>query len=219
MFTIIWSIFVYKLSSVLIERNKIEEKNDDINNGDNIADGDNNHEHDDNDEKKVMNFDISNRKKNNRVVATSNNNNNIRYRGKNKNEIIHNNNDNNNNNNNNSIFDDTVINDDYDQYVDDHDDNVYHECYKNKTNDNDRSNDIINDEDSNHGNSIYFSDGSFYYSKKEHKFGSDYKKDYEYRKLMVENEYKIESIKMKARPIMLRVDSTAINLNSVETLR
>jgi hypothetical protein len=36
---------------------------------------------------------------------------------------------------------------------------------------------------------------------------------------MVENEYKIESIKMKARPIMLRVDSTAINLNSVETLR
>ena len=206
MFTIIWSIFVYKLSSVLIERNKIEEKNDDINNGDYTADGDNNHEHDDNDEKKVMNFDISNRKKNN---------NNIRYRGKNKNGII------NNDNNNNGIFDDTVINDNYDHYVDDHDNNVYHECYKNKTNDisNNISNDIINDEDSNHGNSIYFSDGSFYYSKKEHKFGSDYKKDYEYRKLMVENEYKIESIKMKARPIMLRVDSTAINLNSVETLR
>ena len=146
-----------------------------------------------------MNINNSNRKKSNRVVTTSYNNS-IRYRGKNKNE--------------------NKNNDDYDQYDDDHDhddDNVYHDCYK-TSNDNDINNDIINDEDSNHGNDIYFSDGSFYYSNKEHKYGSDYKKDYEYRKLMVENEYKIESIKMKARPIMIRVDSTAINLNSVETL-
>lgn len=191
-------MFVYKLSSVLIERNKIDEKNDDSNDGDNIADVHNNH-----DQNKVMNINNSYRKKINQVVITSNsnNNNNIRYRGKNKNEII--------NNKDNGIYE-------QESDDDDHDDNVYHECYKN---DNDISNDIINDEDSNHGNSIYFSDGSFYYSKKEHKYGSDYKKDYEYRKLMVENEYKIESIKMKARPIMLRVDSTAINLNSVETLR